>query len=304
MSTVRDERACRELETLSARLFDTEDAVAMLSGTAAMLVLACCLGRPGTRALLPGWICSSVYHVLILAGMQPVPLDIETDFTISLHHADHVYTSDTSLFIYAPFGGHASDFDACVTWAAERHLALIADLVPSPDPDLWRRVSAQVPAVLTSFRPGKPLGAAGGGIIAGRAPVVEAGRTFLNSGRDHAGQKVSLGMELPLSADAADMAKNQLALQPQRIVDWRDLTRQKLHEEEARCLPGWSESPYGLSKIPRLQGSGRRLNSNATYRSSGWRQAASARFGTLDEEPLRTLEVLYDRIVVTSINPF
>jgi dTDP-4-amino-4,6-dideoxygalactose transaminase len=168
---------------------------------------------------VPGWICSGVFHALLLAGLRPVPVDIDASFALSQASAEAAYTSDTSLLVSAPFGGYAPDVAAWLAWAAHRDLPVIADLVQAPDPAVWSSIAAHVPAALTSFRPGKPLGAAGGGLIAGSQQVVEAARTFLNAGCDSGGLKVALGIELPLTAEAAAPALRS-------VVD--------------TCLPGWA----------------------------------------------------------------
>jgi dTDP-4-amino-4,6-dideoxygalactose transaminase len=292
-----------QLELLGAALFGTADAVTTLSGTTAMLTLACCLGRPGTRALVPGWICSGVFHALLLAGLRPVPVDIDASFALSRASAEAGYTSDTSLLIYAPFGGYAPDVAAWLAWAARRDLPVIADLVQAPDPAVWRSVTAHVPAAITSFRPGKPLGAAGGGLIAGSQQVVEAARTFLNAGRDACGLKVALGIELPLTAEAAASALHRLGRLPGQLAAWRSLTGQALRAAAATCLPGWAGYPYGLSRIPLRQGPGQRLNPDRSYRGAGWRRALSERFGVNEQAALPTLDELYDQVMIRSIHP-
>lgn len=294
----------KQLETLGATLFGTQDAVTTLSGTTAVLTLACCLGRPGTKALVPGWICSGVFHALLLAGLRPVPIDIDPRFALSLSSAQARYTRDTSLLIYAPFGGYAPAFATWLTWARQRDLSVIADLVQSPDPALWRGIAAQAPAVVTSFRPGKPLGAAGGGFIAGSQPVVEAARTFLNAGRDpSSGLKVALGIELPLPESAAEAALHRLARQPGLVADWRRLSGQVLRSAQTCCLPGWDGYPYGLARIPLRQSTGQRLNPDRTYRCAGWRRALFERCGISDNSELPTLDELYDHVTISSVNP-
>lgn len=303
MSISGQSDAYTNLEALGATLFGTEDALATPSGATALLALACCLGRPGTRALLPGWMCSGVFYALLLAGLRPVPIDIDQRFALSLPSAQARYTSDTSLLIYAPFGGYAPDIATWVAWARQRDLLVIADLVQSPDPALWCALAAEVPALLTSFRPGKPLGAGGGGLIAGRQAVVEAARVFLNGGLDHRGQKASLGMELPLASEASEAACRRLAQQPALMADWRRLSKQILHTSQATCLPGWTECPYALSKIPLHQRTGVRLNPDMTYRCAGWRQAMIARYGEADETVLPTLNELYTAVRIRRVDP-
>jgi dTDP-4-amino-4,6-dideoxygalactose transaminase len=293
------------LETLGTSLFHTEDAVATVSAAAGLLALACHLGRPGTLALVPGWICSEVFHVLILAGLRPSPVDVEKDFTMSLQAAERISAkvgAEISLVVYAPFGGHAPDFEDWLKWAQQRQVTLIADLVQSPDLEVWQKIAPRVTAAITSFRSGKPLGASGGGLIAGRQMVIEAARTFFNAGRDRRGRKVSLGVNLSLAAEAAEAARRRLARQVQLCTEWRALTRKKLLAAEAWCLPGWTQSSHALSKIPCLQGPGRPLNPDATYRSSVWRQAVRERFGAVADEPLPNLEALYEKIRVIYIN--
>lgn len=293
----------QHLEELGATLFGTQDAVTTLSGATALLTLACCLGRPGTRALLPGWMCSSVFHALLLAGLHPVPVDIDQQFTMSFSSAQERCTGATSLLLYAPFGGHAPDVAAWVAWARQRNIAVIADLVHSPDPALWRSVAGEIPALITSFRPGKPLGAAGGGLIAGSQAVVETARTFLNAGRDRSGLKVSLGLELPLPGPAVDAALHQLERQPALMADWRRLTGRILRSEQASCLPGWVDSPYALAKIPLRQSEGRRLNPDRTYTCAGWREALLARFGVNEHVALATLDELHHAVTIRRVDP-
>jgi len=292
------------LETLGATLFGTEGALATPSGATALLAVASCLGRPGTRALLPGWMCSGVFYALLLAGLRPVPVDIDRRFALSLPSAEARYTSDTSLLIYAPFGGYAPDVATWMAWAKQRNLLVIADLVQSPDPALWCTLATEVPALLTSFRPGKPLGAGGGGLIAGRQTVVEAARTFLNGGFDHSGRKVSPGIELPLAEEAGEAACRRLEEQPALIADWRRLSRRILHTSQATCLPGWIESPYALSKIPLRQHTGARLNPDMTYRCLGLRQSMIARYGVVDETVLPTLDELYNTVTIRRVDPY
>jgi hypothetical protein len=248
--------------------------------------------------------CSGVFHALLLAGLRPLPVDIDARFALSLSSAQERYTSETSLLIYAPFGGYAPDVATWIAWARQRDLIVIADLVQSPDPALWRALAADVPALLTSFRPGKPLGAGGGGLIAGRQAVVEAARTFLNGGLDRLGRKVSPGIELPLAEETAKAALRRLAQQPALIADWRRLSGQILRTSQATCLPGWAESPYGLSKIPLRQCAGARLNPDMTYRCAGWRQALFARYGVIDETVLATLDEVYNRVTIRRVDPY
>jgi hypothetical protein len=304
MSTSEQSDAQTHLAALGVSLFGTEDAVGTQSGATALLALGCCLGRPGTHVLLPGWMCSGVFYALLLAGLRPVPVDIDQRFALSLPSAEQRYTSETSLLIYAPFGGYAPDVAAWIAWARQRDLLVIADLVQSPDPALWRALATEVPALLTSFRPGKPLGAGGGGLIAGRQPVVEAARTFLNGGLNRCGQKVSPGIELPLAEVTAAAACRRLAEQPALLAEWRSVSAEILHSSQAACLPGWSESPYGLSKIPLLQRTGPRLNPDMTYRCAGWKQALFARYGVHDDTVLTTLDELYNSVTIRRVDPY
>jgi hypothetical protein len=87
------------------------------------------------------------------------------------------------------------------------------------------------------------------------------------------------------------------------IDEWRALTQEALLDPESACLPGWSQYPYALSKIPRSYGSGRGMNPDATYRSEGWRQAVIDRFGFIEEQTLNGLETTYNQVVVAKITP-
>lgn len=291
-----------ELEVLVAEALGCEEATAAVSGCAAMLAVTSCATRAGRAVLLPGWICSGVVHAVLLAGMRPVLVDVDDAFLMSTTHADRVAAStEVGMVLYAPYGGFAPDLARWRHWADLHDVPLVVDLAQVPDPEIWHQATAQATALVSSFRPGKPLGAAGGGIVAGGAEIVEECRRFLNGGKDDLGRKVAIGMDLRLAAPAARSAMSAVTAQGSRVPAWRHATRLAL--SGAAVFPGWQNADVALSRIPRVDGAGRRLHPDAMFGDRAWRAAVTDRLGAWSGPPLRNLEALYERVTVTKIHP-
>lgn len=297
--------AVADLERLGATAFGMGAAVSTVSGSAAVLAAASCLAVPGQTAIVPGWICSGVIYALIHAGLRPVMIDVGPDFDAAVDHAAAVArTHNIGMAIYAPYGGNPVGLGEWCGWARHMEIPLLIDLAQAPDPQVWQLAAGTGAAIITSFRAGKPLGAEGGGLIAGPHELIEKVRLFLAGGRDSAGRKIALGFELPMHPDAARFAYAALAAHPAGVPAWRDNARSALHELRHELLPGWDRiAGIALSRIPCLGGQGTPLHPDATYRTAAIREAVQHRLGQPDQPELPRLAALYDRIRVVKVTP-
>ncbi|HET8681159.1 MAG TPA: DegT/DnrJ/EryC1/StrS family aminotransferase [Micromonosporaceae bacterium] len=320
MSTPPSSPSAARLEADAAEAFGTESAVSTVSGSAAVMAAASCLATPGQAALLPGWVCSGVVYALIHAGLRPVPVDVGPDLSASVTHARTLLTRyDVGLAVYAPYGGSPRDLPAWAEWAHRNGVPLLVDLAQAPDPAVWRVASRAGAVAVTSFRGGKPLGADGGGVAAGSPELLGRIRLFLAGGRDGAGRKVALGLELPLHPAAADAARAVLAAHPAAVPAWRESTRQALEQLRDVLLPGWGDALPGwgglqpaVSRVPCLGGPGTPLHPDRTYQLPAVREAVAARLGAgaaaagrnpAEELPVPGLGALYDRLRVVKVRP-
>lgn len=291
------------LEGQVAEVFDTERAAVTVSGSAALLAAACCLARPGTAALVPGWICSGVVYALIHAGLRPLLLDVDDTFAMALDHADAAASQhEVGLVVFALFGGLPHGLDAWSAWARRHGVPFVADVAQSPDPSVWRAAARAGTAVITSFRPGKPLGAEGGGAVAGDATLIRDIQRYLGGGRDEEGRKVAFGLELALHPAPRAAASRVLAAHEGRVEAWRDLSRSVLAAASA-LLPGWRDCAVALSRVPRTDGIGRALHPDATFRIPTRYAVVEARLGPGAEPARPRLEDLYNRLTVTRVEP-
>ncbi|MFV2195471.1 DegT/DnrJ/EryC1/StrS family aminotransferase [Nocardiopsis sp. LOL_012] len=292
------------LDLLSAAQLGAEAAVTTVSGSAAVLAVASCVSSPGHAVLMPGWICSGVVNAVIHAGMRPVMVDIDESFGMSPVHADGIAaTAEIGFVLYAPYGGFAIDLALWQRWAEGHDVPLVIDLAQTPDPLVWRKATARAVAVVSSFRVGKPLGAEGGGVVAGGQEIVDQVRLFLNGGRDGQGRKVGVGLELRMHPTAEAAAYRALSTYGDHVYAWREATRDALSTARSGLLPSWAQAEVALSRLPRLDGVGRPLHPDATFRGEPWRRAVRERLGPWREPPLPRLEALYDRVTVTKVVP-
>ncbi|GGL42417.1 DegT/DnrJ/EryC1/StrS family aminotransferase [Planomonospora parontospora] len=294
----------RELELRAAESLGCERAAVAASGCAAVLALTSCLAAPGRTVLMPGWICSGVVHAVLLAGMRPALVDVDEAFLMSTAHADMIAAStDVGLVLYAPYGGHAPDMETWRDWSARHGVSLVIDLAQTPDTEVWRQAAVHSTVLVSSFRSGKPLGGAGGGVVAGGADIVEDVRTFLNGGKDDHGRKIAFGLELHLHDGAVRAALSALTLHGRRMDAWRTATREALRDAGSALPPGWRKAAVALSRFPRLDGRGKRLHPDTTFGDRAWRRTAADRLGPWSDPPLPRLGKLYDRVTVTKIQP-
>lgn len=285
------------VEQSLAQTFGVEDAATTVSGSAALLAAVGELTEPGQEVLVPGWVSATVVNAIVVAHRIPVLLDVGPAFTTSLDHATAVITGRTALVCYIPYGGHAPDLDEWVTWARDRRLPLLLDLVPCADVRVWAQ-AARAAAAITSFGPTKLLGPGGGGALLGPAALVAGARRFLCGGRDDHGRKAGVGLDLRLGHREAEEALGRLAAaltRQQELVAATAATAAAIPPE--RRLPGRIHGPYALTKVLSLSDGGRELNPDATHRSPGWRRELVRRGLTDGSTPrLPTLDRLYDRV--------
>jgi dTDP-4-amino-4,6-dideoxygalactose transaminase len=184
-----------ELERQLAAFAGTPDAVAVSSGTDALLMALMALGvGEGDAVFLPSFTFPATAEVVVLLGATPVFADVNPDtFNLDpeeLREQVEAVTREGRLrpraIIPVDLFGLPADYPAIGKIATDFGLSIVADAAQSFGGSLGQtRVGALAPLTATSFFPAKPLGCYGdgGAIFSTSGPLAEVLRSIRAHGK-------------------------------------------------------------------------------------------------------------------------
>lgn len=228
------------LEAIMARLAGASDAVAVSSGTMALILALRALGL-GARdeVAIPSYCCAAVLHAVRAAGSRPRLCDIDPG-TLALDPEDLALRSSPALravILVHPFG-----VPIPIEPFRARGLLVVEDCCQAPGAtDRGQPVGARGDAAVFSFAPTKMITGAGpgGALAASQARVVR-------SARDLAGHDEKDDDRPRLNGLMGDLHAAIAAVQLGRLREFRE-RRAAL---AARYDAAFASLPFGRPRIP------------------------------------------------------
>ncbi len=103
----------RDLEQLSAKLVNVENAICVNSWTSGAALVLKWLGiGPGDEVILPAYTYSATALAILHVGARPVMVDIQDDFTIDPVQIEKAITPATKAILAVDIAGWPCDYDA------------------------------------------------------------------------------------------------------------------------------------------------------------------------------------------------
>jgi UDP-2-acetamido-2-deoxy-ribo-hexuluronate aminotransferase len=155
-----------ELENMLAKFVGVEHALAVASGTDALLIALMAVGvGHGDEVITTPFSFFATAEVIALLGAKPVFVDIDPiTYNIDASQIEKAITSKTKAIMPVSLYGQCADFDEINAIAAKHNLPVIEDGAQSFGAEYKGRRSCGVSTIgCTSFFPSKPLGCYGDG---------------------------------------------------------------------------------------------------------------------------------------------
>jgi len=155
-----------ELETMLAKFVGVEHALAVASGTDALLIALMAVGvGHGDEVITTPFSFFATAEVIALLGAKPVFVDIDPiTYNIDSKLLEAAITSKTKAIMPVSLYGQCADFDEINEIAKKYNLPVIEDAAQSFGAEYKGRRSCGVSTIgCTSFFPSKPLGCYGDG---------------------------------------------------------------------------------------------------------------------------------------------
>lgn len=156
----------KELEERLAAYCGAKHAIAVSSGTDALLVAMMALGiGPGDEVITSPFTFIATGEMIALLGATPVFVDIEpATYNIDPRQIEAAITPKTRAIMPVSLYGQCADFDAINAIATKHNLPVIEDACQSFGATYKGRKSCSLSTIgCTSFFPSKPLGCYGDG---------------------------------------------------------------------------------------------------------------------------------------------
>ena len=157
-----------ELEKNLAELAETEFAVAVSSGTAALHSAMFALGiGPGDQVIVPAITFTATANAIIYQGGTPVFVDVDRDtLLIDLEDVQRKLNAKTRAIVSVDYAGQPCQYEALIKIAQRHRVALIADSCHAMG-SLYKgsSVGSLVDMSIFSFHPVKLIASGEGGVI-------------------------------------------------------------------------------------------------------------------------------------------
>ena len=202
-----------ELEERWAHRFGTRHAVAMSSGTAAIMALLAGLGiGPGDEVITVAFTSGATINAILSTGATPVFVDVEPDtYLLDAKRVEERVTSRTAAIVPVHLFGLVADMDMIQAIADRYGLAVIEDACQAPGGTFRGRAAGSFGHGAFSFGATSAVASGEGGIATTGDDALAA---WLRLYRDQGGREGSpadiLGFNFRLSDVAAAIALCQL----------------------------------------------------------------------------------------------
>lgn len=233
-----------ELEEALAKFTGVEHALAVASGTDALLIALMALGiGAGDEVITTPFSFFATAEVIALLGAKPVFVDIDPNtYNINASLIEAAITPRTKAIMPVSLYGQCADFDA-INAIAERHnLPVIEDAAQSFGATYKGRKSCSLTTIgCTSFFPSKPLGCFGdgGACFTHDAELAKRMSEIRTHGQSKRYCHTRLGINGRLDTLQAAVLLEKLAIFPEEIQ-----LREKVAERYAKLLPAGLKKPF------------------------------------------------------------
>lgn len=134
------ETECGSLEEELCRYFGTKHALAVSSGTAALVLAIMAAGiPPGSLIACPGFTFVATPSAIVLAGCQPFLMEVDENLHLDLADLHRRWTPEIKAILAVHMRGFAADMEALTRFAAEMGVPVIEDVVPALGAELKQR---------------------------------------------------------------------------------------------------------------------------------------------------------------------
>lgn len=233
----------QELEQVLATYVGVEHALAVSSGTDALLIALMAFGvTAGDEIITTPFSFFATAEVIALLGAKPIFVDIEPDtYNINPALIEAAITTKTKAIMPVSIYGQCADFDAINAIAARHHLPVIEDAAQSFGATYKGKQSGSLTTIgCTSFFPSKPLGCFGDGGACFTNDAALAAR--MNEIRIHGQAKryhhTSLGINGRLDTLQAAILLEKMVIFPEEVE-----LRQEVAERYKRLLSSTAKTP-------------------------------------------------------------
>ena len=232
-----------ELEHLLAQYVGVKHALAVASGTDALLIALMALGVGyGDEVITTPFSFFATAEVIALLGAKPVFVDIdEYTYNIDPSKIEAAITSKTKAIMPVSLYGQCADFDSINEIAAKHGLPVIEDGAQSFGALYEDRRSCGVTTIgCTSFFPSKPLGCYGdgGACFTNDAELARKMTEIRLHGQSKRYYHTSLGINGRLDTIQAAVLIEKMAIFPEEVD-----ARQVVAERYAQLLPASVRKP-------------------------------------------------------------
>ena len=134
------ETECGQLEAELCGFFGCRHALAVSSGTAALALSIMGAQIPaGSLIACPGFTFAATPSAIILAGCQPLLVEVDEDLHLDLADLRRRWTPQIKAIVVVHMRGFAADMPALADFAAEHDVPLLEDAVPALGAELHGR---------------------------------------------------------------------------------------------------------------------------------------------------------------------
>jgi dTDP-4-amino-4,6-dideoxygalactose transaminase len=263
-------RSTREFEEAFGAYIGSRHAIAVNSGTDALLLALAALGvGPGDDVIVPAFTFIATADAVIRLGARPVPADIDPkSYCSTVETLAAALTPQTKAIMPVHLYGNGAAMPEIMAWARERGLAVVEDAAQSTGTVIAGKQSgAWGDAGAFSFYPTKNLGAPGDGglITTDRDDIAAQVRMMRDHGKDASGVMRILGYNSRMPTLIASYLLVQMPLLEDQLA--RRLENSRYYNERfadaegiatPRLADGDTVNNYTLRIEGRVEGQSRR----------------------------------------------
>ncbi|AHE67653.1 DegT/DnrJ/EryC1/StrS family aminotransferase [Legionella oakridgensis] len=236
-----------ELENALARFVGVKHALAVASGTDALLIALMALGiKAGDEVITTPFSFFATAEVIALLGAKPVFVDIDKEtYNINVASIEAAINEKTKAIMPVSLYGQCADFDEINTIAKRYNLPVIEDAAQSFGATYKGQPSCGLTTIgCTSFFPSKPLGCYGdgGACFTNDSELAQRMNEIRTHGQSKRYYHTRLGINGRLDTIQAAILLEKLEIFPEEIQ-----LRQKVAQQYQRLLPTAIKKPLTKS---------------------------------------------------------
>ncbi len=209
----------RELEERFASFCGTREAVAVSSGTAALMTALAVHGLgPGDEVITTPFTFAATANAVLFTGARPVFVDVRgDDFDIDPSLIEAKITPNTRVILPVHLYGQTCDMEAIMSIARKHGLFVVEDAAQAHGARVDGKVAGSFGTGCFSFYATKNMTTGEGGMITtDDAPIAEKARRFRSHGESSRYVSESLGYNFRMTEILAAIGLAQLRMLPER----------------------------------------------------------------------------------------